>query len=364
MMSLIGLLLVPIVIGGAAFFFLRATISWKEFLVQMAASVLLIVGTWALARWGAMQSTEHWNGRITAKDNGTQGCCHCRTVCDSTDKDGNCTSSHIECDHIMDYWWSADVSTGDVLNDGCNGGPADPEWWTKAYIGEPASVPHTYTNYLKADRESIITHDVPESEIGSVPDFPEVHSWYKVSKVITHAGARAPRHWQSELLDLNADLGNKRQVDVIVLLTKRKDPEFAFAVEAAWLYGPKNSLNVVMGTDGQKITWARVVTISEVENLSISLRDGLQGMALNDPTVIPFIRAEVDKKFHRTPMEKYEYLASAASPEGWWLFWLYVLAIGISGGLTWYMHREDVFGDEGWQRMRERGFGRGSIRRW
>jgi len=360
-MSLIGLLLVPIVIGGGAFYFLRATITWKEFLAQMGASVILIVGAFALARWGAMQSIENWNGRITDKDSGTESCCHCRTVCDATDDEGNCTSSHEECDHAFDNYWNVSVSTGDVLHDGCNGSSSTPGWWAKAYVGEPASVPHRYTNYLKADPESILRHEVEGTDLSGIPSYPEVHSWYKVKKVVTHGGARVPRSWQSDLLELNADLGNKRQVDVTVLLTKRKDPEFAFAVETAWLYGPKNSLNIVMGTDGETITWARVVTISEVEDLKISLRDGLQGRKLNDPEIIPFVQGEVERKFHRTPMAEFEYLSSAASPEGWWLLLLYVLAIAVSGGLTYWMHREDVFGDQGWQRFRESGFRR---RRW
>jgi len=348
MFSLFGLLLVPLIVGGASYAINKRTTTWKEFILQMSVSILFVVGTWSYARYAAMQSTEHWNGRVTDKDNGTQSCCHCRMVCDSHDKDGACTSSHQECDHSFDYWWSVDVSTGDKLTDGCNGWGSTPKWWGKAYKGEPVSVPHTYTNYLKADPESIMVHNFDPKMVASVPPFPEVYSWMRVNKVVRHGNAHPPLAWETGLKDLNADIGRKRQVDVTILVTSHKDPAFAFAVEAAWLYGPKNSLNIVMGTDGEKITWARVVTISEVEELKIELRDGLTGRSIRDPEIIPFIRKLVEQKFRRTPMEKYEYLASAASPEGWWLFFLYLFAFLVSGGLAYYVHVKDVFGDERW----------------
>lgn len=354
MTGIILLLCVPLLVGGISFVIFRDTISVKEFGLQLVISVVLAVSGWMFARWQSMQSIEHWNGRITAKKKGTEGCCHCREVCDSRDKDGNCTSSHTECDHAFDHWWAVHVSTGDVLDDTCNGSSIDPQWWVDAKVGEPASVPHTYTNYLKADPESILHHTANPRDLAKVPPFPKVHDRYKVSKVVTHGGVRAPRHWQDELLNLNADLGKRKQVDVVVFLTKRSDPEFAYAVEAAWLYGPKNALIVVMGTDGKAITWARVVTISEVDELAITLRDELPGRALDDPNLIAFIGEQVKSKFHRTPMAKYEYLASAAAPKGWWLAGLYLLVLAASVALTMYMHANDVFGDERLARLYRR----------
>lgn len=351
MAGIILLLCAPLLVCGVSFALFRDTISVKEFCLQLGVSVAVAVSGWMFTRWHSMQSIEHWNGRITEKDSGTEGCCHCSTVCDARDKDGNCTSSHTECDHVLDYWWSVHVSTGDVITDGCHGSSFDPDWWTKAKVGEPASVPHTYTNYLKADPESIPHHTANPRDLAEVPPFPQVRDRYRVSKVVTHGGVRAPKNWQDELLNLNADIGGRKQVDVVVFLTKRPDAEFAYAIEAAWLYGPKNALIVVMGTDGKSITWARVVTISEVDELAITLRDELPGRTLDDPDLIKFIGEQVKSKFHRTPMSKYEYLASAAAPEGWRLVTLYLFVIIVSVGLTMYMHANDVFGDERFARF-------------
>lgn len=357
MEALIGLFLVPIVIGGCAFFILKMTITWKEFLLQLGASALLIFGAFFIARLGALADTEHWNGRITAKDKGTEHCCHsyqcnCQT-CTSRDAKGNVSTYSCNCQtcyhHSRDYWWKLKVSTGDTISDTCDSSSSDPKWWTGATVGDPATVAHSYQNYLKADPESLFTHDTgKKAYLDDVPDdgIPEVHGRYKVKKVIER-GVKAPKRWNDDLREINADLGGKKQIDLLVYLTKSKDPEYAWAVEEKWLYGPKNSLIVVMGvSDGKTIEWVRVVTISRVEDLKVEVRDTLQGKTLDDPEIMPFLRDVVKRKFHRTSMGEFEYLASAASPEGWWLALLYLLAILISGGLTYWMHREDVFGDE------------------
>jgi hypothetical protein len=352
MTGVILLLCVPLLVGGLSFLHFRHTISVKEFALQLTLSVVLAVTGWMLARWQSMRSVEHWNGRIISKDSGTESCCHCRTVCDARDKDGKCTSSHEECEHSYDNWWSVDVSTGDTLKDDCNGSGSAPRWWADAYVGEPASVPHDYTNYLKADPESLLHRSANPADLDTVPPFPEIHDYDKVSKVVTHGGASAPQPWQRELMEINANLGDLRQVDVTVVLTTRPDPEYAYAIEAKWLYGPKNALIVVMGTDLETITWARVVTISDVDELAITLRDELPGRSLHDPTLIQFIGQQVEAKFHRKPMADFEYLASAAAPRGWWLVGLYALVLLVSIGLTMIMHAKDVFGDERFASLR------------
>lgn len=352
MTSLVGLLLVPVVIGSAAYIIYKHTITWKEFVAQVVGCAVMIGICFGIARFSALRDVEHWNGRVSDKDNGTEGCCHsyecnCQTCTDAKGNsyDCNCQTCY---EHFEDYWWQLDFSTGDRIHDGCNGWDITPGWWDKAYVGEPASLPHGYTNYLKADPESIIVHSYDERMVSEVPPFPQVRGKYHVNKVIEHHGAHAPRFWEPKLMDLNADLGNKKQVDVTILLTGVRNPDFAYAVEAAWLYGPKNSLNIVMGTDGTTILWARVVTISEVEELKIELRDGLTGRELRDPQMIDFIGEQVAKKFKRTPMEKYSYLASAAAPSGGVMIFLYILAFLMSGGISYWMHREDVFGDQRW----------------
>ena len=373
MWHLVGLLAIPCAIAGIAAYKFKATITLQEFALMLGLACTVAVGGFFLARWGAMQDIEHWNGRITAKDHGSQKCCHCRQVCDtcpSKDSQGRTTTTSCNCrevcSHSSDYYWSLEVSTGDDVSIArCESNPFNvPSAWTKAYVGEPASVPHTYTNYLLADPDSLLMSVADESLLARVPAaIPQVHSFYKVDKVVSD-GVRIPPGWQQGLLEMNADLGKGKQVDVILVVTDNPDPTYAQAVEAKWLYGPKNAVIIVVGVpfDSPTFEWVRVVSISKVESLKVALRDGLKGKRLDDPEGgVAFIRQAIMSKFERTPLAEWEYLASAATPSTWVLVLLYILVTGGTIGLAVWMHREDVFARFGRRRSSGFTFGR---RRW
>lgn len=351
MIDLLGPMLVPAVVACVAHFGWRAKISWKEALVQLGASSLLVLLVFLGARYGSISSVEHLNGRVSDKDNGTESCCHCRDVCDSRDKKGDCTSSHEVCDHSRDYWWSVKIDLGDddhKIEDDCNGDDDPPKWWSSARLGEPGSVEHSYRNYLLADPESLFSHHTAKKEyLDAVPKWiPEIHEKFRTDKVIAH-GMPKPAWLEHAVAELDAELGHSKQLDVIVYLTASDNPEFAEAVEQKWVYGPKNALVVVLGIADGSIAWARGVTFSKVEQLKIEIRDELPGRPL-DPAAIAELRRMAEEHWDRTPMADYEYLMSAASPSGWWLFLVYFVAVASSIAIAIYFHHEDVFGDERW----------------
>jgi hypothetical protein len=333
-----------------AWFWLKTTITTKEFLLQLGAGVAIVIASWFIAKYAAILDTEHLNGRILAKDHGTQHCCHCRDVCDSKDKDGKCTSSHEECDHSWDYYWHLKTSVGLINVEDCSGWDIAPSIWKQARIGEPAAVSNTYQNYLLADPESLFVHKDMGKFLGSIPKYPKIYDLYKVDHVIG-LGVHVPEGWQDYFRELNADFGAAKQVDVTVVLTTINDPTYAQSLEAKWLYGPKNSITIVMGVEGQTIKWVRGVTISRVEDLKIHLRDNLQTLELNDPKVLSTIRQGVAQEFHRTSMSEFAYLMDSAQPKGWALFLLIVIQLIASLGLTFLTHTKDIFGEERQRRM-------------
>lgn len=344
-MELLGLIAVPLVIAAGAAVFFKATITLKEVFLQFVGVSLLMVAGFFIARHYGMSDTEHWNGRITMKDHGTQSCCHCHDECDAKDKKGSCTHSHEVCAHSHDYWWSLLTTVGTISVERCQGWPFTPAVWTKARVGEPATIENSYTNYLKANSESLFVHDVQSPYTRLVPQYPRVYGLYKVNPVISD-GPRFPATWQGAFREINADFGASRQVDVTVLVTGARDPAYADAVEAKWLYGPKNSMTLVIGVEDEAILWARVVSISKIEELKSFLRDELAGKSLS-ADIPAVVRDAVATKFHRTPMAEFEYLASSARPPTGWVIFLYVFGVLLSGGASLYLHRVDVFGDEG-----------------
>lgn len=342
--QLLGLIVIPIIVSGGVAVALKTTITFKEAALQIVLVCLLMVGAFLIARHAAMSSVEHLHGRITDKTSGSQKCCHCHNVCTSRDKKGHCKSSHEVCTHARDYWWSLETTLGTIPIDRCERSYNVPAVWARARIGEPATRENSYTNYLKADPESLVRHDLKSPYRQIVPAYPEVYGYYKVNPVVTD-GPAIPPSWQSTFREINANVGPTNQVDVTVLLTSVQDPAYAQTVEAAWLYGPKNSMTLVLGVKDGAITWARVVSISRIEDLKIELRDTLEGLPLEEGLPV-YVGEVVRKKFRRTAMAEFEYLASAAKVPTGWLVALYVLGIGLSIGCSAPMHHHDVFGDE------------------
>lgn len=345
MVHLLILLIIPLIIAGVAFFGFKRTITWKEFLLQEVVQIAVVIAGFMIAQAASLSSVEHWNGHVTAKRSGTTSCCHCHQECISRDEDGHCSGYRTVCDHIADNYYLIDLSTGDSVGDSCTAS-STPKWFRDAYKGEPASSSRRYKNYLKADPDSLFNQGADEKLVKSIPAFPEIYDLYKVNKIVTH-GVSKPKGAEMALRGLNDRLGAKYQVDIVFLLTKSsRDPNaYAAAVEHAWLYGPKNSLIVVAGIDGETIKWARVVTISKVELLKIGLRDELPGHTVSE--AITAVGDHIRKgEWHRVSLSEYEYLASHAKPEGWMLVLLYILSIAFSIGLAIIMAKYDVFGDE------------------
>jgi hypothetical protein len=355
MWSLIPLLAVPFaimigfkIVGGKDF-------TVPEFLSLEAGMVLLLVCGFSMARCGAMMDTEVWSGRIVEKPSGSQHCCHCRQECDTcTDSEGDtydCNCREV-CDHFRDYWWALDISTGDRISiDSCEPRKSRvPAAWTNAKIGEPAAVEHHYMNYLKADPESVLIQSADVSEATKAdygtPNYPRVHSFYRINRAINLGTNMSVPAWNSGLMDLNADIGSEKQINVIVIATAESDPRYADHIEREWLYGKKNDLIFVLGApDGNTVKWARVVTISRVEMLKVKARDELAGTTLDNPDeTIAQIGLLVLNHFERTPMAEFEYLSSAAKPQPWALFLLYFLAIVGSVFGSIFMVTNDAFG--------------------
>ena len=344
-MDLLGLLAVPLIVAAFAALCFRVTITLKEVLVQYVGVSLLMVAGFFIARHYGMSDVEHLHGRVTGKDHGNQKCCHCHTVCSSRDTKGNCKSRREVCTHTRDFWWALDTTVGRVSVADCSSSNSTPRIWARARVGEPATVTNSYTNYLKADPESLFVHAVNSRYLPLVPGYPALYDLYKVDPVIS-SGPPIPEGWQDAFRELNADLGPAEQVDVTVLLTGVQDPTFAQAVESKWLYGPKNSMTLILGVQGDLVTWARVVSFSRIEVLKIELRDGLVGKSLGDGEIPGIVREAVRQKFRRTPMAEFEYLASSARPPTGWLVALYFLGVLATALSSVYLHRTDVFGDE------------------
>jgi len=357
MIGMLPMFLIPLVILGAWMLINKSKFTVKEFLLSELVITGLLVATFFIARYGAIVDTETWNGEVSAKIHEKHSCCHCRTVCDSRDDDGNCTSSHEECDHSRDYRWALEYSTGDRDTIKKCAPPRNkddhPQVWVDAYVGEPAAKEHSYPNYLLADPESLhYTRGAAEqfTDVG-FPSYPKHFGYYRQNRALNHGGTQMPMTKMNDgLAEINKELGHGKQVNIIVVATPNADPAYADGLEETWLYGKKNDCIFVLGApDGDKIAWARIVTISNVAELRTNVMHYMPGMKLSDhETILDFIHERVLRDFERDSLgENFGFLMANATPSTTAKIVMYIVALILTIILGFVCQAYDIFGDEG-----------------
>jgi hypothetical protein len=383
---LFGLLALPFLIGSVGFLVLRQTVTWKEYLAYTAISIAFSVAGYLLALNHAVDDIEHINGRVAQKVRARVDCCHCKTTCHRRNKLLKCESSSTKCDHSSDHAYRLEIDTGTekpyvlTLTE-CADTP--PSAWTSAREGEPAAFEHHYKNHLKADPYSLLREglETPAELVelsARVPERPRLHDLYKLNNVIG-VDVTLPPTWPQALAELNAELGPTKQVDIIVIVVNEPDPRFAEALRAAWVYGPKNAVTIILGAgrdgpeaevneddesaapgeraplswrDGE-IAWIHVVSLSDVSLIENDLRAQLKGARLGDSSILGKIKDSVASRYERTPMATLRYLASAVKPTPLMTALLYLANLLVISGLLWVAHRSDPLG-EGPSLLRER----------
>jgi len=361
-MYLLFLLVVPLAIGIAGLVIGKGRLTWKELLVMEGALIVLISGTYGIAygvaRWGAISDTEIWNGRITDKDHGTEGCCHsypCNPYPCGCDTNGNCSTCWQTCYvHNHDEYWNATASTGDtVYSNGCNAPGSDPPArWTKIRIGEPASVEHSYDNYILANPDTILRRAGAAERVKTpIPAYPETYDHYRVKPFLAqgvHLPPQLVRDLNDRLNEINAKLGARHQVNIVVVLAADPDPMYAEALSESWVGGKKNDVVVVIGAPNYPaLSWVQVVSWTKAEEMKIAIRDGIMGQKTFDgAAAMAIIEREVKSRFVRREMREFEYLLDSIEPPTWVLILIFILGIAAAVGLARYFINNDPFGDE------------------
>lgn len=365
-MVLFVLLALPLLVAVAAFILLQG-ITWKEFLLQVGAQVLVALVSSACVYCANTHDVEVWNGRVTNKAQVRVSCshsypCNCRQVCTGSGKDQSCSTVCDTCyEHSFDYNWEVYTSNGEEIAIARvdSQGVHTPPRWASTQVGEPTSVTHAYTNYIKASPDSLFRHQGSSAKYaGQIPTYPNgVYDYYRLDRFVSMGVAADVGAWNTALSDLNADVGAPRQANVVVVLT-RQPRDWFYALQEAWIGGKKNDVILVIGVDADgKPAWAEVMAWTIDPLFKIKLRDDvLDEGVLTPKKVMDALRRNIMAYHKRKPMADFEYLRSAItpSPTEWFVTLFIGIAIAIGLAVTFQVH--DVFGDEG------RSWGRGYAR--
>lgn len=358
--GLLWLLLFPVISPLVMWMWLRDTICWKEMLLNIVLVVVVVAGVWYAGKYHDMSDTEIWNGEIVSKhrDHGTyleSYSCNCRTSC-SGGKYRSCTTHCSTCyrrHYTVD--WNAKSTAGNFTFDHADWTSAavyalpDPASYKNCEPGQPASREHSYTNYVKAVPESLFHLNPQLNQYDTkIPTYPRVHSFYKINRVLSVGASVDVKPLNDMLNERLEKLGPKKQVNFVIIVTEIDDPNYRLAVENAWLAGKKNDIIVYIGLDGEKITWAdATVWIKNDGNemTAVVIRDALNAIGSYDAAKISNALSDLTLAHYKRPhMERYEYLLDEIDPPLWAVILALILSIGGSLGLTYYFHKNEVFG--------------------
>jgi len=355
-MYLLWILLIPVIWLFVAKFWLRTTFNWKELGISVVATMAVTSIVWATGMMSQTSDTEIWNGQVTKKVRVHDTYedpydCFC-----TTDSKGN--SSCQTCyETRYTVTWKALTTVGNVRFKHLDRSSRsvyrepDPLVYKRCVIGEPASITHSYTNYVKAVPDSLFHDDskIPEEFVGKIPSYPKVYGFYKLNRVL-NVDSKIP---QNIVNDINSGLSNElktlgfaKQVNIIVILTEIDDSSYRYAIEKAWLGAKKNDVVVFVGLDDSKITWVDVMTWalnSGNELFHVTMRDGLlEQNTLDAKKFVPFVSQTVSKLYDRPQMKDYEYLKDDIHPPAFVIILAIIIAFGMSIGFTFYFHKNEI----------------------
>lgn len=310
--------------------------------------------------WDNTSDTEVWNGRIVKKAREEVSCehsyeCNCYNSC-SSDSKGNqsCTRICQTCyEHSYDVDWAVYTSIPDrfTINRVSRQGLTEPTRWDAIQVGEPYSETRSYTNYVKAAPDTLFRHQgLTEKFKTALPGYPQsIYDYYHIDRLVS-VGVSLPdaAQWNKDLMELNADLGAKKQVNALVVVVKNQPDDYFFALEQEWIGGKKNDVVLVLSVDDtNKILWANTLAWTDNKIFQVALRDSVMATSvLNRDAIMTSLRSNISANFVRKPMKDFEYLSRTIKPtKGQWIFAM-IFGLLLSVGMSIYLEMNDVFNEQ------------------
>lgn len=349
--TLLWLLVVPLVLSFASFWLLPKldkSIDLKRAgifsLIGLAISCFIMAMCFMIGKGSKTSDTELWNGQITSKerihDSYVQSYqCNCVTT---TDSRGNSSTTCQTCyeDHYT-VTWKAHSNIGDFTIKHLDETSKrvymtpDPRFYTRVREGEPCSVEHTYKNYIKAVPNTLFRPAgaaLKAQFANMIPSYPNgLYDMWKVDRVLP-VKVKVPdiAEWNSKLSESLKTLGPSKQANAIIILVNTQDPNYAYALQDAWLNGKKNDIILIIGTSdiSGKADWVSVLAMTDNEMFKIRLRDDILDLdSLSADNVIGTLRKDTLELFKRKPMADFAYLDAEIDPPFWLNVTMVVLTI-------------------------------------
>lgn len=361
-MVFLVLILIPVIIAILTFVFGKHKVTWFEFLGQLAIQAGIAGISVAIVYHSNTSDVEIWNGRVTAKKSEKVTCSHeyccgtcTRTVCSGSGKTRSCHTESYCCRYCKHHAYDVDWNYW-TSDDGKNSisridwqGLKEPPRWSAIVVGEPSSSKHSYTNYVKAAPDTLFkSQGLAEQYQAQLPQYPDnVYDLYRLNRVVPQ-GIQVPnlKEWNNKLSELNAQIGQAKEVNMIVFLLKNKSHEFFDAMEQQYLGGKKNDAILVVSVDDTNtIQWADVMAWTDNKAFHIFTRDAIKELGildLSNTQMLDLFAANVQQHYQRKSMEDFKYLEESITPSV--AQWVITMILGILAaiGMSFFVYHNDI----------------------
>ena len=360
MFNFLLLMIAPVFIALLTLLLFMKRILWWEIALQVGVIALVLGIALAVAYEAPIADVEVWNGQVTAKQRNVVSCRHsyqCNCVCVAHDKNGSCTSEVCQTcyEHDYDVDWDVYASTKESVSIDTSDrqGLNEPKRWDDAFIGEPWESQHSYTNYIKANPDSVLLGTKGDMKKWGklVPKYPAgIYNIYYNDPVINMGVPGVDvATWNWLIRQTNRELGPKKQVHIIVILVPTNDRNYMYALKDAWIGGKKNDVDVVIGSvDGKTIDFADIMSWSTNKALAVKLRDDIQAVSdlSRRDDIVNAISTEVNDNFVRMHMKSMAWIMRSYQPSSTVIFWLFILGVVLSLGISVFEVYQDLGEDD------------------
>ncbi|BBL19197.1 hypothetical protein KIT04_028 [Vibrio phage KIT04] len=344
------LILIPSVLSVFGWkVYYKHEITPRELVIGLGATLVLslfLTGLTELSKYSGMWDTEILNGYVESKAPVEVSCehsysCNCRTVCSGSGKSRSCSTVCDTCyEHSYDVDWDVKTTVGTITIDRVDRqGTATPPRFNEVEIGEPASLPHTYTNYLKGAKDSLlyIEQKTDPNYKDILASYPRVFDYYKVRTVINMT--KLPLEIEEQYLRKRMkELGAKKQVNIVVVFTN-ENPDFFNVLLSHWGGVKKNDVLMMFGMVKNKVQWFKSTSFADgMDNRDLHVH--LRNNAITKEYSTELFKEQinlVDEKFNRLPNKKFEYMIENIDPPAWVVFLNIILNLVVTGIISYQL---------------------------
>lgn len=366
----IGILLIPMVISLVLKLAAKWDISWAEYGIQFVIGLVCLGIIWGVGNGVSSSDREVLNGQVVGKHewkfycptNTSNPCrngysCNFRQVCTGTGKDRSCRTEHDTCyTYPWEKNWYVDTNLPNAksieIDRVDRQGREEPQRYSIARVGDPASSTHGYKNWVKASANTLFKDDGASMETHKalLGDYPlEIIDYYRIDRIITPNYRLAnERVWNDQLSYILRSLGPSKQMNIVVVVVNNVGRDYAFGLRRHWQGFKKNDAVIVIGLRSGTIEWAETMSWSKDSIFNIDMRNMIEdrrGTPIEEIDPAEFmnkVQTIAMKDFVRRPMKEFEYLKGDIPPPGWLIILSIVFAVGLGVGTSVLFHRIDI----------------------